>query len=108
MDKSATCQLMAINWRTVGTIVERVVAQRLDARRLEELSLIGVDEVSHRRHHQYLTVVVAEGNPQDLLKSRNSPGLLDTVITGRSMSCWARTSINPAVRRAPPWRWWPG
>jgi transposase len=64
MDKSATCQLMAINWRTVGTIVERVVAQRLDARRLEELYLIGVDEVSHRRHHQYLTVVV------DHLKSR--------------------------------------
>jgi transposase len=51
-------------WRTVGTIIERVVAQRLDAQRLEELYLIGVDEVSHRRHHQYLTVVV------DPLKSR--------------------------------------
>jgi len=55
---------MAINWRTVGTIIERVVAQRLDAQRLEELYVIGVDEVSHRRHHQYLSVVV------DHLKSR--------------------------------------
>jgi transposase len=64
MDKSATCRLMAINWRTVGTIVERVVAQHLDAQRLEELYIIGVDEVSHRRHHQYLSVVV------DHLKSR--------------------------------------
>jgi transposase len=64
MDKSATCRLMAINWRTVGTIVERVVAQRLDARRLEELYIIGVDELSHRRHHQYVSVVV------DHLKSR--------------------------------------
>jgi len=64
MDKSATCRLMAINWRTVGTIVERVVAERLDAQRLEELYIIGVDELSHRRHHQYLSVVV------DHLKSR--------------------------------------
>jgi transposase len=64
MDKSATCRLMAINWRTVGTIVERVVAERLDAQRLEELYVIGVDELSHRRHHQYLSVVV------DHLKSR--------------------------------------
>jgi len=64
MDKSATCRLMAINWRTVGTLVERVVAERLDAQRLEELYVIGVDELSHRRHHQYLSVVV------DHLKSR--------------------------------------
>jgi transposase len=64
MDKSATCRLMAINWRTVGTIVKRVVAQRLDASRLEELYIIGVDELSHRSHHQYLSVVV------DHLKSR--------------------------------------
>jgi transposase len=53
MDKSATCRLTAINWRTVGTIVERVVAQQL-----EELDIIGVDELRHRRHHQYVSVVV--------------------------------------------------
>jgi transposase len=64
MDKSATCRLMGINWRTVGTIVERVVAERLNAQRLEELYVIGVDELSHRRHHEYLSVVV------DHLKSR--------------------------------------
>jgi len=64
MDKSATCRLMGINWRTVGTIVERVVAERLDAQRLEELYVIGVDELSHRRHHEYLSVAV------DHLKSR--------------------------------------
>lgn len=64
MDKSATCRLMAINWRTVGTIVERVVAERLDAQLLEGLYLIGVDELSHRRHHEYVSLVV------DHLKSR--------------------------------------
>ena len=59
MDKSATCRLMAINWRTMGTIVERVVAQRL-----EGLYIIGMDELSHRRHHEYVSLVV------DHLKSR--------------------------------------
>jgi transposase len=58
MNKTATCRLMGINWRTVGTIVERVVKARLDPERLEELYIIGVDELSFRRHHEYVTVVV--------------------------------------------------
>jgi transposase len=58
MDKTATCKLMGINWRTVGTIIERVVAARLDPARLDELYVIGVDELSFRRHHEYVTVVV--------------------------------------------------
>ena len=64
MDKTAPRRLMGINWRTVGSIVQRVVAQRLDPKRLEELYIIGVDELSHRRHHEYISVVV------DHLKSR--------------------------------------
>nr|WP_224248026.1 ISL3 family transposase [Hyalangium gracile] len=58
MDKTATCRLMGINWRTVGTVVQRVVQARLDSSRLEELYIIGVDELSFRRHHEYVTVVV--------------------------------------------------
>lgn len=58
MSKTAVCALMGIDWRTVGTIVQRVVADRLDASRLEELYVIGVDEISLRRHHHYVTVVV--------------------------------------------------
>jgi transposase len=58
MDKTATCRLMGINWRTVGTVVQRVVQAKLDSSRLEELYLIGVDELSFRRHHEYVTVVV--------------------------------------------------
>jgi transposase len=58
LDKTATRKLMGINWRTVGAIVERVVRGRLDPARLEELYLIGVDELSFRRHHEYVTVVV--------------------------------------------------
>ena len=58
MDRKATCILMGINWRTVGTIIERVVKERLDPNRLENLYIIGVDEISYRRHHKYLSVVV--------------------------------------------------
>lgn len=58
MDRTATCRLMGINWRTVGTVVKRVVQARLDPARLEELYVIGVDELSFRRHHEYVTVVV--------------------------------------------------
>jgi transposase len=58
MDKTATCRLMGINWRTVGTVIQRVVKARLGPDRLEELYVIGVDELSFRRHHEYVTVVV--------------------------------------------------
>jgi transposase len=37
--------------------VERVVADQLDDARLEEVYRIGVDEVSYRKGHRYLTVV---------------------------------------------------
>jgi hypothetical protein len=40
MDKTAVHRLMGINWRTVGTIVERVVQAKLDPERLEGLYVI--------------------------------------------------------------------
>jgi transposase len=58
MDKTAVHKLMGINWRTVGTLIERVVRARLDEERLDGLYVIGVDELSFRRHHEYVTVVV--------------------------------------------------
>jgi len=50
-------RLLRVGWRTVGAIVERVSAERLDDARLEGLVCIGVDEISYRRHHRYLTTV---------------------------------------------------
>ena len=58
MDRSAVRRLVGIDWRTVGTIVERIVSERLDPARLDELYVIGLDELSFRRHHNYVTVVV--------------------------------------------------
>jgi transposase len=58
MAKTPIAGLLRIAWDTVGRIVERVVADRLDHTRLSGLVAIGVDEISYRRHHRYLTTVV--------------------------------------------------
>jgi transposase len=50
-------RLLRIGWRSVGPIVARVVADHLNADRLQGLVCIGVDEISYRRHHRYLTSV---------------------------------------------------
>jgi transposase len=57
MAKTPICGLLRVGWDTVGRIVARVVADHLDERRLEHLVCIGVDEISYRRHHRYLTSV---------------------------------------------------
>ena len=56
-DKTAIERLLRIAWRTVGAIVERVVADELDPKRLDELFEIGIDEISWRKQHNYLTLV---------------------------------------------------
>jgi len=57
-DKTQVTKLMGVSWVSVGRIVERVVARRLDAGRLKGLSRIGIDEFSYRKRHRYLTTVV--------------------------------------------------
>lgn len=60
MSKTAVCRLLRIGWRTVGQIITRLVADADAAAgdRLAEVRRIGIDEVSYRRGHKYLTVVV--------------------------------------------------
>ena len=57
MAKSQVQALLRIAWDTVGRIVERVVADHLDERRLTGLVSIGCDELSYRRGQRYLTNV---------------------------------------------------
>ncbi len=56
-DKTTIARLSRVDWDTVGRVCERVVAHGLDPDRLDGLVNIGVDEVSWRRHHNYLTLV---------------------------------------------------
>jgi transposase len=45
MDKTAIRRLVRIDWDTTGRIIERVMVDGLDPRRLDNLFVIGVDEV---------------------------------------------------------------
>lgn len=80
MDKTTVARLLRVSWEAVARAVVRVVADHLDDARLEELYRIGVDEVSYRKGHRYLTVVAdhdragavvwaAEGKKAETLKA---------------------------------------
>lgn len=56
-DKTSVCRLLRVSWETVQAVVMRVVADHLDDSRLENLFNLGVDEISYKRGHQYLTVI---------------------------------------------------
>lgn len=57
-DKTTVSGLMRTAWKTVGAIIQRVVARHQRGDALDGLTHIGVDELSYRRHHEYITVVV--------------------------------------------------
>jgi transposase len=58
MAKTPIAGLLRVAWDTVGRIVQRVIADHLDERRLDGLVAIGCDEISSRRGQRYLTSVV--------------------------------------------------
>lgn len=57
MDKTAISGLMRVAWYTVGRLIERVVQRLSPQDRLADLRVIGIDELSYRRHHKYVTIV---------------------------------------------------
>ena len=59
VDLSMVEEYFRITWRSVRRIVQRTVLRHRDEQRqLDGLRMIGVDEVSYRKRHKYLTVVV--------------------------------------------------
>jgi transposase len=60
-DKTTVGRVMRIAWRSVGNIIERVVARLGPKDSLDGLTHIGIDELSVRKHHQYITVVTNHG-----------------------------------------------
>jgi len=77
LNHTAVATLTGISWVTVGSIARRLVDELLHDDRFDNLRRIGVDEISYRRHHNYLTVVIdhdrqrvvwaAEGKSADVL-----------------------------------------
>lgn len=77
--KTVVATVMRVAWRTVGAIIGRVVERAMPVDRLEGLRRIGIDELSYRKHHKYVTVVVdhdtgrvvwaREGKNADTLKA---------------------------------------
>ena len=57
MAKTPLTKLLRIGWRSVGKILARVVADKLDRHRLDGLVMIGVDEVSYGADRRFLTCV---------------------------------------------------
>lgn len=57
-NKTVVASLMRIAWRTVGSIIQRVVARLQPSDVLDGLLEVGVDELSYRKHHEYITVVI--------------------------------------------------
>jgi transposase len=57
VDKTTITKLLRVSWEAVAKIVIDVVGDVLEDRRFEGLRRVGVDEVSYRKGHRYLTVV---------------------------------------------------
>jgi transposase len=57
--KSTVTLLTRVAWRTIGAIVKRVCVD-VDAvtDRFASLRRIGIDEISYKKGHKYLTVVL--------------------------------------------------
>lgn len=61
MSAAAAAELLRCSWRTIGAMVKRVLADlrgRAGGDGLDGLRRIGIDEISYRRGHTYLVVVV--------------------------------------------------
>src|SRR6202167_77761 len=57
-DKTTVVKMMRVAWNTVGEIARRVVDRLGPRDLLDGLKQIGIDELSYRRHHEYVTVVL--------------------------------------------------
>lgn len=56
--KSVVSEMMRVAWATVGAIAARLVQRFRGDDPLDGLTDIGIDELSYRKHHEYITIVV--------------------------------------------------
>ena len=57
-NQTATAEYFGISWPTAGKITRRVVAEKIDKERLENLRFLGIDEINYGRPRKFLTLVV--------------------------------------------------
>ena len=57
-DKTAVSTMMRVSWETVGLVAARVVERSQLCDPLDGLRNISVDELSWRKHHRYITIVI--------------------------------------------------
>jgi transposase len=76
-DRTSVATLMRCSWEAVTAIINRGVTELLDARRLEALYRIGVDEICYRHPHRYLTIIGDHdtGTVVDIQPGRNYQSL---------------------------------
>jgi len=53
----ATARFFELDWKSVAAIVKRAVERGLARRKLKPIRVIGIDEVSRKKGHHYLTLV---------------------------------------------------
>lgn len=113
-DQTAVSQLFGISWVTVGNIAARLVDELLDPDRLNSLRRIGVDEISFRKRHRYLTIVtdhdtgrvvwVSEGKTADVLKGffeSLPPGVCEAIeIVTMDMSAAYQKAVRECLPNA--------
>ncbi len=58
MSASAASRMLRCSWRTIGAIIARAAGAIDDQGALDGVRRIGIDEISYRRHHRYLLVIV--------------------------------------------------
>jgi transposase len=56
-DKTTINRMVRVDWYTVGRIIKRGCDDELDPGRLGDLFQIGIDQVSWKHQHNYLTLV---------------------------------------------------
>lgn len=89
--KSVIAELLRINWRTVGSILSRVMPERdaEDGDRLHGVRRIGIDEVSFKKGRRYPTIAVDHDTGRLLYVAegrcnQSVPGFFD--VLGRERS----------------------
>ena len=58
---SAVARRMRLSWDEIDGVMLRAVRRGLARRKVEDLSVVGVDETSFQKRHEYVTVVTDQG-----------------------------------------------